>query len=111
LSEGLTVTVFGDVFLCGPDDAQRVGFTLSGISSPRGNAVSAEDASDCLWVFALNARQFHSEDESRASPRDPDNRISETSLREFRSIDSRRESDAGIGVEMIYVSHFDETVH
>ena len=109
--ERLRMAALGDEALGGPDDLQGVRLALLGGRSPRGDAVTTEDAADRLRVRALDVADVQAELEARAAPRDPYDTIAEALARERRTVRGCREGDAGVGMQVVDVRAVDETVH
>ena len=101
----------GEVGLGRLDDPETVRLRLLRRVSPRGDAVTAEDAADRLRVGLLDGRDLQSELEARATPRYPDDLATEGLLRELLAVLRGGEGDTRIRMQVVDVLRVDESVH
>ena len=110
-AEGEGLAVLSDVGGGGLDDPERVGFGCFRRVAPGGDAVAAEDATDCLGVLLLDRGDVESELEAGAAPRDPDDLVAEDLGGQRLAIDGGRDCDARIRMQVVNVCGIDEAVH
>ena len=73
--------------------------------------MTAENATDRLRIRGVELGDVESELEAGPPPVDPQNLVAETSLRQLRTIDGRREGDDRVGMKMVDVHGIDERMH